>query len=232
MIRTVLFDLDDTLFDHQHSRRCGLRVLQKNYSELDKISLEELEKEHERFLSLNYPNVLDGKQSIGDGTIERIKNLCSIYGVTLSDAEAKVTTELYRSAYAANRRAIPGSDKLLEYLSTHVRLGVVTNGLRTAQEEKLKACVLEKYIDVLIISEEVGYRKPDRRIFEEALKRTDTKPSEAIYVGDSWDLDIVPASGCGMKTIWLNRYGLKGPEFSLTTEINTYVGLDYRKYFI
>ena len=231
-MRTVLFDLDDTLFDHQHSRRCGLRVLQKHYSELDKVSLEELEKEHETFLSLNYSKVLDGKQSIGDGTIERIKNLCSIYGVTLSDAEAKVTTELYTSAYATNRRAIPGSGKLLEYLSSHVRVGVVTNGLRTAQGEKLKACVLEKYIDVLIISEEVGYRKPDRRIFEEALKRTDTKPSEAVYVGDSWDFGIVPASRCGMKTIWLNRYGLECPDSSLTTEINTYVGLDYRKYFI
>jgi HAD superfamily hydrolase (TIGR01549 family) len=191
-----------------------------------------LEKEHEKFLSLNYPNVLDGKQSIGDGTIERIKNLCSMYGVTVSDEEARVTTELYRSAYATNRRAIPGSNKLLEYLNTHARIGVVTNGLRTAQEEKLKACVLEKYIDVLIISEEVGYRKPDRRIFEEALKRTGTTPSEAIYVGDSWDFDIVPASGCGMKTIWLNRYGLECPDSSLTTEINTYVGLDYRKYFI
>jgi HAD superfamily hydrolase (TIGR01549 family) len=156
LIRTVLFDLDDTLFDHQHSRRCGLRVLQKHYSELDKISLEELEKEHEKFLSLNYPDVLDGKQSIVDGTIERIKNLCSIYGVTLSDEEAKVTTKLYRSAYATNRRAIPGSDKLLGYLSTHVRVGVVTNGLRTAQEGKLKACMLEKYIDFLVISEEVG----------------------------------------------------------------------------
>ena len=232
MIRTVLFDLDDTLFDHQHSRRCGLRVLQRNYSELDKVSLEELEKEHEKFLSLDYPKVLDGKQSTEDGTIERIKNLCSIYGVTLSDAEARVIPELYRSAYATNRRAIPGSDKLLEYLSAHIRVGVVTNGLRIAQGEKLKACMLEKYIDVLIISEEVGYRKPDRKIFGEALKRTESKPSEAIYVGDSWDLDIVPASGCGMKTIWLNRYGSESPDFSLTIEINTYVGLDYRKYFI
>jgi len=232
LIRTVLFDLDDTLFDHQHSRRCGLRVLQKSHSELDKISLEELEKEHEKFLSLNYPNVLDGKQSIVDGTIERIKKLCSIYGVTLSDEETKGTAELYRSAYATNRRAIPGSDKLLEYLSTYVMVGVVTNGLRTAQEEKLKACVLEKYIDVLIISEELGYRKPGRRIFEEALKRTYTTPREAIYVGDSWDFDIVPASGCGMKTIWLNRYGLECPDSALTTEINSYVGLDYRKYFI
>jgi HAD superfamily hydrolase (TIGR01549 family) len=232
LIRTVIFDLDDTLFDHQHSRRCGLKVLRKTHSEFNKISLEELEKEHERLLSLDYPNVLDGKQSIVDGTIERIKILCSIYGVTLNDGEARATTELYRSAYATNRQAIPGSDKLLEYLSTHVKVGVITNGLRTVQEEKLKICMVEKYIEFLVISEEVGYRKPDRRIFEEALKRADTKPGEAIYVGDSWDFDIVSASQCGIKTIWLNRYGLECPDLSLATEINSYIGLDYKKYFV
>jgi FMN phosphatase YigB (HAD superfamily) len=76
----VLFDLDDTLFDHKFSRLKGLAALQEKFPQLKAISLEELEKEHEKLLSADYGRVLDGKISIIDGATQRIKKLCSVYG--------------------------------------------------------------------------------------------------------------------------------------------------------
>jgi FMN phosphatase YigB (HAD superfamily) len=50
-LQLVLFDLDDTLFDHQHSRRCGLLALQHTYLSLAQIPLKTLVAEHERQLT-------------------------------------------------------------------------------------------------------------------------------------------------------------------------------------
>lgn len=63
-LQLALFDLDDTLFDHQHSRRCGLLALQHTYPLLAQIPLETLIAEHERQLTASYDRVLDGTESI------------------------------------------------------------------------------------------------------------------------------------------------------------------------
>ena len=62
-LQLVLFDLDDTLFDHQYSRRCGLLVLQHAYPPLARIPIEDLVAEHERQLTASYDGVLDGTVS-------------------------------------------------------------------------------------------------------------------------------------------------------------------------
>ncbi len=53
MIRAVLFDLDDTLFNHKYCRLCGLEALREKYPKLEAVSIQDLEKEHEKLLGLN-----------------------------------------------------------------------------------------------------------------------------------------------------------------------------------
>jgi HAD superfamily hydrolase (TIGR01549 family) len=223
-MKAVLFDLDDTLFDHKHSRLTALRALQVKVPQLQAATLEELEQEHEKLLSADYGQVLDGKISIVDGTTRRIAKLCSIYGVDLNLEEAKTITNVYNQEYMKNRQPVPGSIALLKVLKKQTVLGVVTNGLVEPQMEKLRVCQMDGLLDFVVVSEAVGYKKPSKEIFEAGLKQANVKPSDAVYVGDSWFSDVLPAVSVGMKAIWLNRYGLKCPDAKVAREIESFVG--------
>lgn len=62
-----------------------------------------------------------------------------------------------------------------------------------------------KYISIIIASAEEGVAKPDSRIFEIALERSNCEPANAIMIGDRIDNDIVPAKRMGMNTIWIKQ---------------------------
>ncbi len=223
LMRAVLFDLDDTLFDHKNSRLKGLEALHNRFSKLKAVPLKELEEEHERLLSADYCQVLDGKISIDAGTTQRITRLFAMYGINLSVEEEKTAVDLYKEEYLKNRQPVPGSKELLTTLMNYAKLGVVTNGLVEPQMEKLQACKIDKLIDYVIISEAVGYQKPNKELFEAALEKVNVKPCDAVYVGDSWECDIMPAVAVGMKAVWLNRYGLENPDPKVAREINGFV---------
>jgi putative hydrolase of the HAD superfamily len=65
----------------------------------------------------------------------------------------------------------------------------------------------------VVTSKEVGSNKPEPPIFLAALDRAGVSASEAVYVGDQYDTDVVGARGVGIKPILIDRYGLM-PEVS------------------
>ena len=74
-----------------------------------------------------------------------------------------------------------------------------------------------KYIDLVIASAEEGVAKPDKKIFEIALDRSNCEPDKAVMIGDRIDNDIVPANLLGMHTIWIKQ-GF-GQYWNITQEI-------------
>jgi putative hydrolase of the HAD superfamily len=67
---------------------------------------------------------------------------------------------------------------------------------------------LSAWLQVMVTSQEVGFNKPQPEIFLAALKQAGVKPSEAIYVGDQHQVDVVGANKVGMLGILLDRNGL------------------------
>jgi putative hydrolase of the HAD superfamily len=61
--------------------------------------------------------------------------------------------------------------------------------------------------ELILISEEIGQRKPHAAIFEAACQALRITPAEAIFIGDSPSIDIAGAKGAGMGAIWLDRKG-------------------------
>jgi putative hydrolase of the HAD superfamily len=76
---------------------------------------------------------------------------------------------------------------------------------------KVEAMGLTSLLEVMVISEEVGIKKPDPRIFRMALDRLGVDASEAVFVGDNLELDIAGARGVGMRALWLNPDGKEVP---------------------
>lgn len=110
-------------------------------------------------------------------------------------------------------KKLPYLDEVLTELKRRgYRLGVITNTV-TSHEEHVRMALrkidIEKYFDVIVTSVDVGFNKPDERIFLTALKAVNVKPEEAVMVGNRISSDILGGNRIGMKTIlfkWNERY--------------------------
>lgn len=97
--------------------------------------------------------------------------------------------------------------KCLEILSGRYKIGIIANQ-SLGTKARLEQHGILQYIDLVIASAEEGVAKPDKRIFELALNRSNCKPGDAVMIGDRIDNDIVPAKRMGMHTIWIKQgYG-------------------------
>ena len=97
--------------------------------------------------------------------------------------------------------------KCLEILSGRYKIGIIANQ-SLGTKKRLEQHGILQYIDLVIASAEEGVAKPDKRIFELALNRSNCKPGDAVMIGDRIDNDIVPAKLMGMRTIWIKQgYG-------------------------
>ena len=84
--------------------------------------------------------------------------------------------------------------------------GIVTNGNTTGQHVACRAAGLDQLAPFIIVSEAAGYKKPDPRIFRDALNRTGlSSPEHVLFVGDNPIADIDGAKRFGMKTAWVRR---------------------------
>jgi HAD superfamily hydrolase (TIGR01509 family) len=70
---------------------------------------------------------------------------------------------------------------------------------------------LERLLDVTVTAQDVGVGKPETIIFETALKQAGLTASEAIYIGDQYEVDVLGARRAGMKAILIDRYNLAPP---------------------
>lgn len=92
-------------------------------------------------------------------------------------------------------------------------LGVLANSPHPGMiRERLRMAGLEKFFDAILVSAEVGYRKPHPRAFLSALEALNAPPQGAIMVGDDPKADISGAKSIGMTTVWVKREGLAPPE--------------------
>jgi len=100
---------------------------------------------------------------------------------------------------------IEGTMEVLDYLFNKYHLHIITNGFKEVQHIKIDNCNLKKYFKNIFISEEIGFNKPDKRIFEYAINYISAKNSEVIMIGDDWEADIVGAKKSEISAIYFNR---------------------------
>jgi len=118
-----------------------------------------------------------------------------------------------KSLREATLQKLPYLDEALTELKRRgYKLGIITNTV-TSREEHVRIALrkidVEKYFDVVVTSVDVGFNKPDERIFLTALKALEVKPEEAVMVGNRISADILGGNRIGMKTIlykWNQRY--------------------------
>jgi HAD superfamily hydrolase (TIGR01549 family) len=212
MVRAVLFDLDDTLFDHRGCSRDALEAARRGHESLGAMPLAELERLHSMFLEELHGEVTMGRMPLDEARRERFRRLLVAAGVIPPDAVVAITAAAYRDRYKEVRRAVRGAAPLLAALAGRVRIGIVSNNLFDEQLEKLTLCGLDRFVHALVVSERAGVSKPDPAIFTQALERLGCRAEETVMVGDSWTADVAGARAAGIRPIWFNPTGLPVPD--------------------
>lgn len=100
----------------------------------------------------------------------------------------------------------PDAEETLMLLKqSGLKLGLITNGLKSDIREILQKVGLTRFFDVEIASNTIGKMKPNKEVFLHALKTLDLLPNEALFVGDMIDTDYRGAKACGLKALLINR---------------------------
>jgi HAD superfamily hydrolase (TIGR01509 family) len=213
-LRAVLFDLDDTLFDHSRATAAALADLHAKEPAFAAWSADELTRRHGAVLEEMHVEVVAGRLAIPAAREERFRRLLEDAGRhgRVDGGRAAELAAAYRSAYEASWCSVSGAGALLTRLrADRIKTAIVTNNLLAEQEAKLQFCGLRERIDALVTSEETGIAKPDPRIFAQALDALGVAPGEAVMLGDAWATDIEGAIAAGVRPIWLNRRRLPAP---------------------
>jgi len=197
----LFFDLDNTLWDFTTNSRLAM------YDTLQQIKLMERLPNFEVFFC-EYEKI--NKELWNDYHLRKItkqelivERFCqSLQLFDISDQNWEELNHLYLENMALQKHLFQDTIETLENLKAKgYQMHIITNGFREVQYKKLKNCGIEHFFTKVFISEDIQCTKPQREIFEYALKSTNARKTRSIMIGDSWDTDITGALNFGMDQI-------------------------------
>lgn len=203
MIRTILFDLDDTLLDFKASEAEALAHT------LSALGLEPTPEIISRYSVINQMQweLLEKKLlTRAEVLVRRFELLFEEYGII---ADAQTAQDMYHERLAQGHYYLPGAEKLLEELKDRYDLYIVSNGTAVVQDGRIKSSGIAKYFKGIFISERIGANKPDPLFFERCFEKIPHfKKEEAVIIGDSLTSDIRGGNNVQVRTCWYNPHGL------------------------
>ena len=213
MITTVLFDIDDTLYDQARPFKQALSQT------LPEITLaEDMTPLYIRFRHHCDEIFVDfsaGKISLKDSHYVRINAFHQeIAGEALSMEQAERFQECYEQALATISLTKEMSAILTQLANQGLTLGVISNGPAAHQWKKVRQLGLLKWFpkERIWVSGDVGIAKPNPEIFKTVQAQLGAKASEILYVGDSFENDIAATAKVGWQSIWFNHRRRPLPE--------------------
>ncbi|MDP9700052.1 putative hydrolase of the HAD superfamily [Paenibacillus intestini] len=206
--KAIFFDVDDTLYDHLQPLRGALKEVLGLPESFDYALA------YHRFRY--YSDWLSAQEDLSavpePDAVERMR--CRRFELTMADFGIELqlgqAQELQRRYLSRQFQITPfqGAYDLIRRLQAEGHtVGLITNGEGQHQRRKLEALDVFGLVDeqLVFISGEIGYAKPDGRLFEHVNKQTGTTADHSYYIGDSWRNDVAGAVDAGWKIIWFNH---------------------------
>lgn len=204
MIRNVLFDLDDTLFDFHKAEKIALTKTLVHFG-IDPT--EETLALYSAINAAHWKRLELGEISREEVKVGRYRELFKTIGVECDPVKA---TAYYESMLAIGHYFMPGAPELLEELYGKYRLYIVSNGTAKVQEGRIGSSGITKYMDGIFISQILGANKPDKQFFDICFAEIpDFSLSETVIIGDSLSSDIKGGINAGITTVWFNPKGIE-----------------------
>lgn len=218
MYKGLLLDIDNTLYPYKNSHDVGLNAafsliesqfgvergrIENAFSDARKevqIMLSETAASHNRMLYFQQ-------------MLERLDLSSTCFTLEVYEA--------YWGNFLNEMNAFDGVYEMLEKYKN--RICLVTDLTAHIQHRKIKKLRLDKYVDLVVTSEEAGHEKPHPLMFNLSLEKLKCSKDEVCMIGDSFKKDILGASRLGIQSIWLNSSGSTEEHDSpLINEVNSF----------
>ena len=205
-INGIFFDLYGTLLVYGNMDAAWSDWLNALHAQLKlrglTCSIDSLAKICDQFYSKSEPTPRHHDLTVFE---QRIQNLCFDLKLNLASEDIKTIANRVANAWQKHISLDPEAHSVLHTLHRSKKLALVTNFDHPPHVHSvLSKLNLTPYFDSVVISAEVGIKKPDPRIFDTALEQTGIKPEEVLYVGDTED-DTKAARAAGMVPILIQR---------------------------
>ena len=204
-INHLFFDLDHTIWDFDKNAEETLHELYHFYS-LKQLGMNSADDFIEVYTLNNHRLWADyhvGKISKQVLRETRFAKTFTDLGLSADCIPAQLEDDYVRIC-PTKVNLFPQAHETLTYLSDKYTLHLISNGFQEATEMKVSNTDISKYFKTIVISECVGYNKPDKAIFQFALDGAKATINESLMIGDSIEADIRGAQDFGMKAIYFN----------------------------
>lgn len=214
MIDTIVFDVDDTLYDNQ---KVFNRAFEQAFKERNLIyNPMELFFCFRKNSDLYFNEFSKGKLPKDVYRYKRLNQTVKFLGY---QDISKKESDIFQKAYCSNLDKIEIEENMLKIIkllkSKQFNIGVITNGPHDRQWRKIKNLGLENWIDKknIIVSGDYEVSKPDQKIFKICESQMGLlNPSHCLYVGDSYENDVIGAKKANWQVLWFNHRGINPPE--------------------
>jgi putative hydrolase of the HAD superfamily len=204
--RHLFFDLDHTLWDFEAN---SIATLQSLYNEmtLGAKGIADFDDFNTVYHEINnklWDRFRKGLLSREDLRWKRMWKTLVHYRIN-DEKLAKDMSERYLEILPTQTLVFPHCIELMEYcVSKNYAMHLITNGFELTQKLKLKNAQLDSYFDKIITSEQAMSMKPQKEIFEFALRETGALVAESLMIGDALDIDVLGAQLVGMDQVYFN----------------------------
>lgn len=224
--KAILFDLCGTLMQYRLDRLPSIKIdgemvqsttplLYACFQEFDRGAVP-FEKFHADFMAtsdaLFHEREETGKEILSSRRFELfLERLDADLGPRRSEIQ-RLLMDIHLDRVATCLELLPHHEVLLREWQSQYKIGLVTNfDDALTVHHVLKREKLTELFGTIVISAELGIRKPRKEIFLSASEALGSPPKECLFVGDSWQCDIVGAKALGMNTAWINAEGTSPP---------------------
>lgn len=212
MINAAVFDMDDTLYEPLDPFR---RAFHLSFpSAAGNIPIEDLYAASRRHSEKSFVRLEAGEITFLEHNIYRITKACADFGLTISRDEALIFQEYYEEEQE-KIYLFPEMIHVFEKLQEKgICLGVLSNGPFEHQWKKVNRLGLTRWIpeENIFVSEGIGFSKPDEQAFLYVAGKMGLDRNRTVFIGDSYENDIVGAKRAGWKAIWMNHRRKKAPD--------------------
>lgn len=200
MLKGILFDLDDTLYDYKGLERKA-KESAEDYAErvlkIDRDKFREAFREGREAVKRQLPNV-----AAGHNRLLYYQKALEILSYT-DISSAVELEEVYWNYLLEHMKLNEGVEELLKFVKGKGwKIGICTDLTAQIQLRKIRKLGLEKWLDCLVTSEEAGIEKPGLEMFQISLRKMGLESTDVLYVGDSYCRDVEGAKSAGMNVVW------------------------------